>query len=623
MATTRALIATVLVAVSLRGQTLTDWTHIGNSVVDEGLAGSASGPVNRVWYSPEGSKLSVLTGSGTEYQTADFESWQPIPAVVPPTIVDASPLTLPENGAQARQPAGQSTRFYAFGQFVHRSDDGGAHWTNLTAFRSISIIGNGLTDLAVSPSSQDEITVSDQQGVFRSVDGGKSWSSLNSGLQNLPSVRLMSLPTGGQGAQLALSTNQVVEWAPGEKLAWRISGSQALAAELSLRQALTTTAPMTALTISGDFVYTGMADGRISVSSDRARTWQTFSANGPVSRFWVDPANPRVALAAVGSAPRDPNIPSTPMHVVHTINGGAFWDDFTANLPDVPAHGVAADPTSGAVYVATDRGIFFTYADLQSLGVTQPWTALTGLPSAAVMDVMMDAQDNQLWVAVDGFGVYSTLAPHRLADPSVVSAADFVARAAAPGALVSILGARVAAARSGDLSLPVLAASDTESQIQIPFEASGNALSLSIDGPRGHVNFPLMQMGSTAPAIFVERDGSPMLLDAGNGVMLDASNAAHSGTRIQILSTGLGSVKPAWPTGLAAPLTNPPQVSATVEAYLDGQPLTVTQATLAAGYIGFYLVEVEIPKIVNFGPAELYLQVGGQSSNRVRVYIEP
>jgi len=50
------------------------------------------------------------------------------------------------------------------------------------------------------------------------VDGGKSWSSLNSGLQNLPSMRLMSLPTGGQGAQLALSTNQVVEWAPGEKL---------------------------------------------------------------------------------------------------------------------------------------------------------------------------------------------------------------------------------------------------------------------------------------------------------------------------------------------------------------------------------------------------------------------
>ena len=35
------------------------------------------------------------------------------------------------------------------------------------------------------------------------------------------------------------------------------------------------------------------------------------------------------------------------------------------------------------------------------------------------------------------------------------------------------------------------------------------------------------------------------------------------------------------------------------------------------------LVEIETPKIVNYGPAELYLEVGGKASNRVRVYIEP
>jgi uncharacterized protein (TIGR03437 family) len=44
---------------------------------------------------------------------------------------------------------------------------------------------------------------------------------------------------------------------------------------------------------------------------------------------------------------------------------------------------------------------------------------------------------------------------------------------------------------------------------------------------------------------------------------------------------------------------------------------------LAPGYIGFYLVEIAVPKLVNYGPAELYIDVDGASSNRVRVYIEP
>jgi uncharacterized protein (TIGR03437 family) len=113
-----------------------------------------------------------------------------------------------------------------------------------------------------------------------------------------------------------------------------------------------------------------------------------------------------------------------------------------------------------------------------------------------------------------------------------------------------------------------------------------------------------------------------MLLDADSGVMLDAMNPAHSRSRVQILATGLGRVKPEWPTGLPAPTENPPQVVAKVTAYLDRVPVDVTRAVLSP-YVGFYLVEIEIPKIVNYGPAELYVQVDGQSSNPVRMYIQP
>ena len=245
-------------------------------------------------------------------------------------------------------------------------------------------------------------------------------------------------------------------------------------------------------------------------------------------------------------------------------------------------------------------------------------TPLPGLPDAAAMDVKLDAQGNQLWAAVDGYGMYSTLAPHRLRDPSVVSAADLITRAVAPGSLVTILGAKVAAVQANGLPAPVLAATATETQVQIPFDARG--ISLSLDAG---LHLPSLPLADAAPVIFVSRDGSPMLVDAEKGVLLDAMTPAHSGTRVQILAAGLGQVVPSWPAGVPAPRDNPPRVAGTVHAFLDRMPVEVIRAELAAGYIGFYLVEINIPRISNYGPAELYLDVDGAPSNRVRVYIEP
>ena len=254
--------------------------------------------------------------------------------------------------------------------------------------------------------------------------------------------------------------------------------------ETQLRAALSSLrgVNVTALAIAGDFIYTGMQNGddpRFRQSRIELADVFFGAAAGAVERFWVDPQDPRVALAALGAAPDDPFRTSAPAHVLHTVNGGAFWDNFTANLPDAAAHGVAADPASGALYAATDRGVFMAYADLSALGAVQTWTAVPGLPDGAAMDVKLDAQANQLWAAIDGYGVYSTLAPHRLRDPSVVSAADMIARAVAPGSLVSILGAQVDSVRAGGVAAPVLAATGSESQIQIPFEVRGDTLSLA------------------------------------------------------------------------------------------------------------------------------------------------
>ena len=635
-ATFRIAIATVLATSAVTAQINTQisaespastWRRIGNAAIDRSLADLASGPVDRVWFSATGS-LAIHTPSGRVFETADFENWKPSAAPVPAESTPrVQPLRLPEPDARTRSRAG-SPAVYALGKFVYRSETAGATWDDLTSYRGVSILGENLHDIALSPApagSDDQIVVAGANGVFRSMDGGTTWSGLNQTLPNLPAVRLLSLPAGDQGVQLALSDGTAIAWDPGEKRAWHPVDNPELASELQARKILSARfgVPVTAIASSGPYVYLGTADGHLSVSSDNGATWQNqaFTDGGAVERFWIDPADPRIALAALGARTNTtvPNLPA--VHVIRTQNA-AQWDDLTAKLPAAAVHGITADPATNAIYAATDSGVYMTYSDLRILGAPPEWTPVPGLTRSRVMDVKLDAQSNQLWAAVEGDGVYSTLAPHRLRDPRVVSTADLVARATAPGSLVSVLGSRIDTARAGDVTVPVLASSDTESQLQIPFELRGTSVSLAVDAPGGRMTLPSVPLADTAPAIFVDRDGTPVLLDADSGVMLDAMNPAHSRGRIQILATGLGRVTPDWPTGLAAPTENPPKVTAPVSVYLDRQPVEVTRAVLAP-YIGFYIVELNVPKIVNYGPAELYLEVAGEPSNRVRVYIQP
>jgi uncharacterized protein (TIGR03437 family) len=290
----------------------------------------------------------------------------------------------------------------------------------------------------------------------------------------------------------------------------------------------------------------------------------------------------------------------------------------------VEAHGITADRAAGAVYVATDQGIFLAHTDLEN--ATQPvvnWVSLSnGLPAAVAWDVKLDPAGVQLYAALDGYGVYATAAPHRRWNVRVVSTADYASHAAAPGALLSIIGSRVSTARGGDLTYPVLSASDSESQIQVPFEAVGPNVALSLQTNTGSVTLGL-PVQPTAPAIFVSSDGVPMIYDADTGLALDVHNSAHSNGRIQILATGLGKVRPDWPANLPAPEHNPPAVTAAVQVYLDGAPLQVTSATLAPLQIGFYVIEAQLPSITNLGTSELYIRADVQESNRVQIVVEP
>jgi len=78
---------------------------------------------------------------------------------------------------------------------------------------------------------------------------------------------------------------------------------------------------------------------------------------------------------------------------------------------------------------------------------------------------------------------------------------------------------------------------------------------------------------------------APHVVDADSGLPLDVRSPAHSNGRLQIWATGLGKVRPQWPTGMPAPLEDPPAVAAQVRF-----TSTVLRSRCArhpaAGYIG-------------------------------------
>jgi uncharacterized protein (TIGR03437 family) len=545
-------------------------------------------------------RLLVETESSRIFETADFVHWRlNTDATAPVGNTGAiSPATLPEAGAKVQMAV---ARMYAAGPSnVYASEDSGRTWVNLTGYNNRSVIGDGFTALAVAPGNPQEISAANRLGVWRSLDGGLSWQSLNEDLPNLMVRKLidrkMALLADG-----SLAETQAGVWTPA-------AGGDP---EVELRARFG--ANVSAAALSGTIAYAGTTEGRLLVSRDSGTTWNEAPrvATESIARIWMDADRPEAALAAAGA------------HLYRTVNGGLFWDEVTGALQSGRIHGITADRSAGVVYAATDRGVFSGRLSLNDAGgAATDWKAVAReLPAAPAWDVRLNP-DNTLTVALDGYGVFEAAAPHRTLNVRIVSGADLTERPAAPGSLISVLGAKVETVNNQGVSYPVLASSDQSSQLQVPFETATGTFSLSLQGAAERWNVPLT-VNDAAPAIFVDGEGAPLILDAASGLVVDPKLAVYAGSTVQILATGLGKVMPEWPTGVPAPLDSPPVVSGTVMAFLDGRPIEVTRAVLAPGYVGYYVVELQIPAIVNRGASELRMVMNAVESNRVKLYLEP
>lgn len=453
---------------------------------------------------------------------------------------------------------------------------------------------------------------------LRSINGGTSFVSLSGGISASDRVAfyppLASSPANPQ--TLYFGTHRVWRSPDGGNSWSAISGD--------LTGGPQTGGYLTAVAVaSTGAVFAGSSDGSISFSSaGDAWTSGTGIPNRAVTSIATDPQNPAVAYLTVALFGTG--------HVFKTQDGGATWTDASGNLPDAPANSIVVDP-AGPLYVATDIGVFRS----EDGGVYWTSFNL-GLPNVFVKALALDAKAGKLLAATYGRGIYqSDVKPPRSAGPalswgSVVNGFSY-APVLAPGMIASVFGMRLTAGEtaSADAALPttmagtsitvngVLApmfyASPGQVNFQVPFEVTGSTAIVVVTTAEGSTALLVPLMPASPGLVGV-------VLHSADYAPVTDDNPAAQGELLVVFATGLGATNPAVATGAPSPLDPLAVATVNVACGFGGQPGTVWFAGLAPGYTGLYQINVQVPTGVS-GQVPLTLTAAGRAANTLTIAV--
>jgi len=156
---------------------------------------------------------------------------------------------------------------------------------------------------------------------------------------------------------------------------------------------------------SSDTVIAGTGNGALGVtptfaifrSTNGGGFWTNVNAGLPnryPTDIEFDPTNSAIAYLTYSGY-------GTP-HVFKSLNAGATWINITSNLPDIPHQSVTVDPANPQhVYVGTDLGVFHS----SNGGGT--WEEFNeGMPPAMVLDLTVSRSNGMLRAATFGNGIY-------------------------------------------------------------------------------------------------------------------------------------------------------------------------------------------------------------------------
>ncbi|MBE0643408.1 MAG: T9SS type A sorting domain-containing protein [Bacteroidetes bacterium] len=231
------------------------------------------------------------------------------------------------------------------------------------------------------------------QNHWRSIDSGKTWVSVKSGIQETgpwitPVVMHPRDPATLLTAttiHLYKTTNRGDEWIPmadpnpANRAIQKIAISPADPSHMAVGYRNT---------------------GGIATTTDGGATW-TLAANvftSTVTDIEYHAADPdRIYVTFSGYSGKN---------IVMTTDGGGAWEILNGNLPATPVNTIALDPSNDSVlWIGTDLKVFVT----SNMGRT--WDVLgDGMPIVSVQELVYHAPSGRLFAATHGRGIYELAA---------------------------------------------------------------------------------------------------------------------------------------------------------------------------------------------------------------------
>jgi len=211
-----------------------------------------------------------------------------------------------------------------------------AQWTQLPLY------GGSILCLAVTPSNPQTLYAgTGGGGVFKSTNGGTSWSFSSSGLTNSYVQCLAITPSNpqtlyaGTDGGVFKSTNGGTSWS---------AYSSGLTNSYVQCLAITPSNPQT--------LYAGTGGGGVFKSGNGGVSWTASSTgltNSNVKYLAITPSNPQILYAGTGGG-----------GVFKSSNGGTSWAASSSGLTDINVQSLAIDPNNPqTLYTGTNSGRIF------------------------------------------------------------------------------------------------------------------------------------------------------------------------------------------------------------------------------------------------------------------------
>jgi uncharacterized protein (TIGR03437 family) len=209
----------------------------------------------------------------------------------------------------------------------------------------------------------------------------------------------------------------------------------------------------------------------------------------------------------------------------------------------------------------------------------------------------------------------------------VVNNAGFQAPVA-PGSLIAIFGANLAAAPAaasglplpttlggvsvtvnGTLAVPLIYVSDKQINAQLPYETPVGSATLSVNGSAA-VTF---SVAASAPGILTYGTNRAVAINQ-DGTLNSPDQPARPGGWVTVYMSGQGLVSPSVASGAASPGNPAAQPMLPVAATIGKQSAGIMFAGLTPGAVGLFQVNLGIPRLAS-GDYPLIVSVGEAQSN--------